>query len=214
MRSSRPLASPARAAAALALLLAAPLAPSGAAAQSHSWHVTSGSRIQFVSDAPLERITGTSSTVAGDLTIDPTDLSSARGFVTVAVSSLETANDLRDEHLHSDSWLDAAAHPEARFEITSVTGATALTPGEVVRVSLHGNFTIHGHTHAVTASAQVRWLQASDELRADGITGDLIRAQAQFTLELPDYGVDVNPLVRLKVSDHIVVNVTLRATSG
>ena len=213
MSSSRSLAFLVPVAAVAVALASALVAPGGAAAQSRSWRVASGSRIQFVSDAPLERITGTSSTVAGELTIDPTDLSSARGFVTVAVSSLETANDLRDEHLHSDSWLDAAAHPEARFEITSVTGATALTAGEVVRVTLHGNFTIHGHTHSISATAQVRWLQASDELRADGITGDLIRAQAQFSLELPDYGVDVNPLVRLKVSDHIVVNVTLRATS-
>lgn len=184
-----------------------------AGAQSRSWHVASGSRIQFVSDAPLERITGTSSTVAGELTIDPTDLSSVSGHVTVSVASLVTGNDLRDEHLHSDSWLDAASFPEARFEITSVTGATALTPGEVTRVTLHGHFSIHGHTHDISATAQVRWMTASDELRADGVTGDLIRAQAQFTVSLPDFGVSVNPLVRLKVSDTITVNVTLRATS-
>ncbi len=213
MRSFRSLRSLAVVAVAALVLVPALALTETAAAQARGWRVASGSRIQFVSDAPLERITGTSSTVAGELTIDPTDLSSARGFVTVSVASLETANDLRDEHLHGDGWLDAAAHPEARFEITSVTGAAALTPGEVVRVTLHGNFTIHGHTNAITATAQVRWLVASDELRADGITGDLIRAQAQFSIELPDYGVSVNPLVRLKVSDHIVVNVTLRATS-
>lgn len=208
-------ASPALALALSAVLagLGALAAPDTAVAQARGWRVASGSRIQFVSDAPLERITGTSSSVGGELTIDPANLATARGFVTVSVASLVTGNDLRDEHLHGDGWLDAATYPEARFEITRVSGASALTPGEVARITLHGNFTIHGHTREITASAQVRWIVASDELRADGITGDLIRAQAQFSLELPDYGVSVNPLVRLKVSDHIVVNVTLRATS-
>ena len=62
--------------------------------------------------------------------------------------------------------------------------------------------------------AQVRYLPASDELRTQGITGDLIRAQASFTVMLPDYAVSVGPLVRLKISDTIQVNVTIRLTSG
>ena len=71
-----------------------------------------------------------------------------------------------------------------------------------------------GVTHDVTIPAQVRYLPASDELRGQGITGDLIRAQAAFTVMLPDYSVSVGPLVRLKVSDTITVNVTIRLTSG
>jgi hypothetical protein len=64
------------------------------------------------------------------------------------------------------------------------------------------------------APAQVRWMPSSPELQAQGIRGDLIRAQASFTVNLPDHNVSVNPLVRLKISDQIRVNVTLRATSG
>lgn len=189
----------------LTLLLA--IAPSGASAQ-RSFTVASGSRIQFVSDAPLERITGTSSTVSGDLTLDPANLASARGTVRVPVSSIRTGDDLRDEHLHSDSWLDAGAHPDATFEITAVEGATSLTPGAVTNVTLRGRFTIHGHTHDITATAQVRYILA------EGGNPELIRAQARFSVELPDFGVSVNPLVRLKVSDHITVNVTIRATAS
>lgn len=185
-----------------------------ASAQSRTFTTTSGSRVQFVSDAPLERTTGTSTTVNGSVTVDPANLASVSGRITVPVTSLHTGSDLRDEHLHSPSWLDAPAHPDAVLTITSATGATSLTPGEVVRLTLHGTFSIHGQTHDVAIPAQVRYLPASDELRSQGITGDLIRAQANFTVMLPDYDVSVGPLVRLKISDTITVNVTIRLTSG
>jgi polyisoprenoid-binding protein YceI len=188
--------------------LATALVPAIGAAQARTFSAASGSRIQFVSDAPLERITGTSSTVSGSITVDPANLSSVSGSIRVPISSIRTGDDLRDEHLRSDSWLDAATTPDAIFEITAVEGATALTPGEVANVTLRGRFTIHGHTRDITARAQVRYLPA------DGSTPALIRAQARFSVELPDYGVSVNPLVRLKVSDHIEVNVTIRCTEG
>jgi len=196
-----------------ALVLSA-LGAGHASAQSRTFTTTSGSRIQFVSDAPLERTTGTSSTVNGSISIDPTNLATVSGRITVPVTSLHTGSDLRDEHLHSSTWLDAPAHPDAVLTITSATGASSLTPGQVVRLQLHGTFSIHGVTHDVTIPTQVRYLPASDELRGQGITGDLIRAQAAFTIMLPDYSVSVGPLVRLKVSDTITVNVTIRLTSG
>src|SRR4249920_2317730 len=77
----------------LALSLLAALASLGAAhasAQSRTFTATSGSRIQFVSDAPLERTTGTSSTVNGSVTIDPTNLATVSGRITVPVTSLHT----------------------------------------------------------------------------------------------------------------------------
>lgn len=193
---------------------ASSIGASAAAAQARTFTTTSGSRVQFVSDAPLERTTGTSSTVNGSISLDPTNLSTATGRITVPITSLHTGSDLRDEHLHSSTWLDAPAHPDAVLEITSVDGATSLTPNQVVRVTLHGTFSIHGRTHDVSIPAQVRYIPASDELRGQGITGDLVRAQAQFTVMLPDYDVSVGPLVRLKVSDTITVNVTIRLVSG
>jgi polyisoprenoid-binding protein YceI len=194
----------------VAALALAALALQGAhaSAQARTFRATSGSRMQFVSDAPLERITGVSTTVNGEVSVDPANLSTAHGRITVPVTSIRTGLDLRDEHLRSDAWLDAGAHPDAVLEITRVEGATSLTPNTVVRVTLHGTFSIHGQTHDVSIPAQVRYVPAS------GTDGDLIRAQASFTVSLPDYGVSVGALVRLKVSDTIQVNVTLRLTGA
>jgi polyisoprenoid-binding protein YceI len=204
MTALRSITTPVFVASLIAASLFAAMAPNGASAQARTFSATTGSRIQFVSDAPLERITGTSSTVTGDITVNPSDLSSVSGSIHVPIRSIRTGDDLRDEHLRSDSWLDAGSNPDAIFEITSVEGASSLTPGEVVRVTLHGRFSIHGRTRDITASAQIRYIPA-----ADG-NPDLIRAQARFTVSLPDFGVSVNPLVRLKVSDTISVNVTIR----
>ncbi len=200
--------------AACVFFLASGALASSAAAQAQAFRVGSGSRIQFVSDAPLERITGVSTNVTGSVQIDPANVAATRGTVQVPVESIRTGMDLRDEHLRGSGWLDAGRFPSATLEITGVEGATALTEGGVTRVTIRGRFTIHGVTRDISAQAQVRWLRASDALRAQGVQGDLIRAQATFTVNLPDHDISVNPLVRLKVSDQIRVNVTIRAVSG
>ncbi|HJL18706.1 MAG TPA: YceI family protein [Sandaracinaceae bacterium LLY-WYZ-13_1] len=173
-----------------------------------------GSRIQFISDAPLETITGVSSHVTGDVRVNPNDLSSARGTVRVRVASIRTGIDLRDEHLRSDNWLDAQAHPNATFEIRRVEGASQLQPNRSTRVRLHGRFSLHGVTRDVVANARVRLIPLNDELRRAHIDGDVIRAQASFDIELSDYDVSVPLPVRLKVSNEIRVNVTIRAIAS
>lgn len=170
-----------------------------------------GSRIQFISDAPLETITGVSSHVTGEVRVDPNNLSAARGTVRVRVASIRTGVDLRDEHLRGDGWLDAENHPNATFEIRRVEGASRLEPNQSTRVRIHGRFTIHGVTRDVTANARVRLIPLNDELRRAHIDGDVIRAQASFRVELEDYDVSVPLPVRLKVSNEIRVNVTIRA---
>lgn len=173
-----------------------------------------GSRIQFISDAPLETITGVSSHVTGELTVDPSDLSSARGTIRVRVASIRTGIDLRDEHLRGDGWLDAQRYRDATFEITRVEGASRLQPNRDVQLRLHGRFSLHGVTRNVVANARVRLVPLNDELRAARIDGDVIRGHASFRIELEDYNVSVPLPVRLKVSNEIRVNVTIRAVAS
>ena len=201
-------------------LLAASLSIVGltsiASAQARTFEIRNdgGSRIQFISDAPLETITGVSSHVTGNITVNPNDLAATRGTVAVQVASIRTGIDLRDEHLRADNWLNAQAHPNATFEITRVEGATRLQPNELTRVRIHGRFSIHGVTHDIVANARVRLIPLNDELRAARITGDVIRAQASFNVQLTDYNVSVPLPVRLKVSNEIRVNVTIRAVAA
>ena len=173
-----------------------------------------GSRIQFISDAPLETITGVSSHVTGSVNVNPANLTAMRGTVNVSIASIRTGIDLRDEHLRSDNWLDAGANPNATFVITRVEGASTLAPNTSTRVRIHGRFTLHGVTREITANARMRLVPLNDELRAAHITGDVIRAQASFRVQLTDYNVSVPLPVRLKVANEIRVNVTIRAVAA
>jgi polyisoprenoid-binding protein YceI len=189
---------------------------SDACAQARSFQIRNdgGSRIQFVSDAPLETITGASSHVTGTIQVDPANLSTARGTIQVPITSLRTGVDLRDEHLRGDGWLDAARHPNATFEITRVEGATRLEPNRDTQLRVHGRFSIHGVTREIVANATVRFVPLNDELRAARIDGDVIRGQASFRIQLTDYDVSVPLPVRLKVANEIRVNVTIRAIAS
>jgi len=202
---------------ALSALLAVPaLLALGGQAQAQQKHFRihndGGSRATFMSDATLETISGVSSNLTGDLRFDPADLAHATGTVTVPITSIRTGVDLRDQHLRDTDWLDAAHFPNATFEITSVTGATTLTPNQEARIQLHGRFTIHGVTHAVVAETRIKWMPLTDEMRSmPGMTGDVLRGRARFTIQLSDFGVNVPAVVRLKVSNDITVTVNLRA---
>ncbi len=118
------------------------------------------------------------------------------------VASLRTQNDLRDEHLRSERWLNAAAHPNATFEITGVRGASSLTANQDVNLQVTGRFTIHGVTRDVTARIRAKW---------DG--GSTIRARAQFTIRLSDFSVEIPSIVQAKVSNEIAVQLDLRLST-
>ncbi len=190
---------------ALAVLVALAV-PAVALAQAKRYdvHAAGGSRITFESDAPLETITGVSSSVSGQIQVDPANLSTVSGRIEVPIASLRTGVDLRDEHLRSANWLDAQRFPTATFEITGVQGANALRLGQTARLRLRGRFTVHGVTRDVTAPAEVTY-RAGENGEAPTIV-----ARASFSVNLPQHGVSVPALVRLKVSDEISVRVSLR----
>jgi polyisoprenoid-binding protein YceI len=188
-------------------LLLAPLAlVTSASAQAQTFKVDSsgGSSIQFVSDAPLEKFTGKSTSLSGEISVDPAKPEKGKGDIKAEVGTIKTNVALRDEHLAGENWLDAKKYPHAQFVISKITGATALKPNDLTEVTVQGKFTIHGVTKDVTTKAKVRY--------TPGAKGAL-RVQSSFTIHLEDYKVSIPSIVALKVSPDIVVNVDIRATA-
>lgn len=188
---------------------------SGASAESRTFEVDSngGSRVQFVSDAPLETMTGVTSKLSGKITVDFDKASEAKATIDAEVASIRTGIDLRDEHLRSDNWLDAKRHPKATFEVTSISGIHKIEPNKGTTATVKGKFTIHGVTKQVTAKAKLRFIPESSQTKKARVKGDVLRVQASFTVELEDHKVSVPSIVRLKVANEIKVNVDLRATA-
>ena len=139
------------------------------------------------------------SAVAADVDLDPAAVEATKGTVELAVASIKTNVDLRDEHLRGPDWLDAAKYPKIKFAITKVSGASALKPGEAADLKIQGKVTMHGVTRDETATAKVRWSPT-----------DGAKVTAQFKVNLTNYKISVPSLVRLKVSDEIALNVMLK----
>lgn len=163
------------------------------------------SRATFVSDAPLETMTGKSSRVTGTLTVDPADITKTTGSFKMPVVSLRTDNDLRDEHLQGDGWLDAKKTPNIHFEITEVIlgkkDSPELKPNKNRKVKVRGKFTAHGITKNVIANGHVNW------------AGNALHIKAEFTATLEDHNISVPSIVRLKVANDISVSVDLHAVA-
>jgi len=188
----------------LAVCMAAP-AISRADATTYRVRNDGKSRATFVSDAPLETMTGKTSKVTGTVTVDPADITKTKGSFTAPVVSLRTDNDLRDEHLQGDGWLDAKKNPNIHFEITEVIpgkkGSGELKKNKGTKVQVKGKFTAHGVTKPVIANGTVKW------------SGDSLQIKAKFTATLEDHLISVPAIVRLKVANEIAVSVDLTAVA-
>jgi polyisoprenoid-binding protein YceI len=73
--------------------------------------------VVFELDAPLESIKATAKGISGSVTVDPTNLTDAKGRIVVATNSLVVPNPLMRAHLLSKDWLSAKSNPEISFEI-------------------------------------------------------------------------------------------------
>ena len=157
--------------------------------------------IKFLSDAPLEKIVGNAPST-GTFTIDTSDLSTMRGEASLQVASMKTGNDIRDEHLRGDDWLEANKYPTIKFVIKSAAAdGDLVTKGEVTggNVVLTGDLSIHGVTKEIKAKANVKW------------KGDKFKITSSFSISLADYKVQgASGVVGKKVGKTIQLNVALK----
>ena len=123
----------------------------------------------------------------------------------VPVSSLKTGIAMRDEHLRSKMWLDAAGHPNLRFKGTK---ARKLSRGKW-RVS--GHFTMRGVTKAQTVDVSVRQIPSSIASRAGLGQANWLRVRAAFSVRLSDFGIKIPGMAAAKVNDRWTVKISLFA---
>ena len=81
--------------------------------------------------------------VGGSLTIDETNLANSSVEAVIAVESITTRDEKRDEHLRSADFFDAANYPTISFKSTSVK---VKSDSDLV---ITGDLTIRGVTRSV-----------------------------------------------------------------
>jgi polyisoprenoid-binding protein YceI len=120
----------------------------------------------------MSRVRGTFSEVSGQITTT-TDPSGSGATALIAVSSVNTGNQMRDDHLRSADFLDAGQYPSMTF------ASSALRPGV-----LTGELTIRDVTRPV--DLEVEFLGTDP----DGLQGEQrIGFSARATISRRDFGI-------------------------
>lgn len=111
--------------------------------------------------------------MSGSFSIDPDDPSDSFIEMTIDVSSIDTANDGRDDHLRSSDYFNVEAFPEASFTSTSIT-----RKGGGLEVT--GDFTLKGETRRVTAPLE--FVGEAQTRRGDkaGFHCELVISRSEF----------------------------------
>ncbi|MBK7033959.1 MAG: YceI family protein [Ignavibacteria bacterium] len=171
--------------------------------------------IEFVSNAPMEKITGTANGVSGSFMLDASNLEATTGRIEVPVTSMKTANLKRDDHMYSPMWLDAGAHPTITFDVKSLKDVKVETKDgkSVVTATAVGTFTVHGIAKPSTATVSIKYLAESAETKKRA-SGNLIMIDANFTVALADHKITGKEgIVGKSVGESIVIQAKLFANS-
>lgn len=154
--------------------------------------------VESVSD--YETFTGRTNGVSGWLKFDH-KAQTGSGEVEVDVKSIDTGIPLRNEHMQSAGWLDAAKYPTIKFVTTKV----AHTTGDIYKVT--GKLTLHGVTKTIVAAARVAYRAADADTKAKGFEGDVVKLSTKFTIKLSDYGITIPDMAKGKVSNEVTLAV-------
>lgn len=102
------------------------------------------SNLQFsVTNLMVAEIEGSMKITKADLITPKEDFADAEIYIWVAVNSIDTDNDARDEHLKTADFFDAAKFPDLTFQSTSFKKINDNN------YSVTGNLTFHGITKIV-----------------------------------------------------------------
>lgn len=161
--------------------------------------------VTFVSEADLETIHGISHEIHGSIQVDEKG-TTATGALRVPVTSMHTGIELRDHHLQSDRWLDAAKYPDIRLD-----DIEAHQGKEPRAWTFKAKLTIKGVSRNLATDAKVRAIP--DDVGKILGKGSWVRVRASFPVTLSDFGIAIPQIVGAKVSRTWQVAVDLYGTT-
>ena len=153
-----------------------------------------GSKIHFVIKNFGINTGGDLSGVQGKIIFDAKKPAAASFDVTVNVSTIDTDNGKRDEHLKSDDYFDTEKYPVMHIVSTSITKGT-----DLMHFNFTGKLTIKNVTKTI-----------SFPFTAQGKTGGAIFA-GNFEIDRVDYGVGKESSV---MSDKVKISLSVFAKAG
>jgi polyisoprenoid-binding protein YceI len=137
------------------------------------------SQIGFAVRHILSPVHGEFKDYEGTIHFDPKTPEDSKISVTIQTASISTDNDMRDHHLQSPDFFDAAKYPTITFKSTKVTTVSDN------KYSVEGDLTMHGVTKSVTLDV--------DYMGADVMMGAKIAGFSATTkIDRRDFGLTWN----------------------
>ena len=168
-----------------------------------TWNIGADSFAGYRVDEVLQgndvTVTGRTSDVTGELTVDALSLTAAT--ITVDVASIATDEAARDAYFR-DTAMEVGDFPTATFTLTGPVTLEAPVAGVAQTLSATGDLTMHGVTQPVTVSLQAALTE----------TGGQVVGSIPVTFS--DYGVDAPDLGFVSVEDAGSVEFSLNLAQG
>lgn len=144
--------------------------------------------VSFQLDAPLESISGNAKGVSGIVSFDPADPTVVSGKIIIETSSLTATNDMLQEHMLGEGWLDAKSHPQITFLTKSIAKVESTKEG--FKAHITGAFSLKGVTKEITVPVTFTYLPGMLGKRSNGaMEGDLLVMRSSFTINRSEYGI-------------------------
>jgi len=154
----------------------------------------------------IATVRGRFAKVTGAAVVDDDNPRNSKVDVTVEIGSIDTRQEMRDNHLRSPDFFDAAKYPTMHFVSKRIEGDTAK------RFKIVGDLTIKDKTHEVTLDASLEGLVKDPwggERAGYAVTGKLNRSDFSLLWNqmLEAGGVAVGEEVKLSVDVELVKQV-------
>ena len=153
------------------------------------------SEIQFeaIGRPSMIKIKGVGNALASSINLNQNSLS---GVIAFSLTSLKTGIDLRDEHM-KEKYLQVKKYPYAKLTINqlSLPASWSLKNPKVSSLPFKAQLQLHGVTKDVTGSFVIE--------------DEKLKTNAEFEINLSDFGIEIPSYLGVKVADVVKINVML-----
>ena len=172
------------------------LAGSMATAQSSTWvSDPAHSEVDFtITHLAISNVHGRFGKVAATLMYDQADVAKSNVKATIDISTVDTSEEARNNHLKTPDFFDVAQFPTATFTSTSVAKSSS---GLVV----NGNLTLHGVTQSVVLNVEgpTGPVQGMDKKQHAGFSATTTISRTAFGIGAKFPGAMVGDEVKLSI---------------
>ena len=184
---------------AAAALVAGLVSPASAAVETYQIDSTH-STIQFSLRHFVSKFTGSFSTVSGAIVVDRDNVEKSSVTASIAIGSVNTADEKRNAHLKSPDFFDAAKFPAMTFKSTSWKKTGEYT------YAVSGDLTIKDVTKPVVLQAKLLGF-------GDGMGGAKLSGwEVTGSIKKSEYGLAGPAILGTMLGDDVAITIALEAS--